>query len=103
MNDQEKTQIGIALPWSLYIVAYLFGGIFMFRDAIKDIRTGRFDIDFLMLVAAIGAASLDKWAEGALLLFLFSLGLSAFFREHPVVSFSKPELNPWPAKTPTAG
>ncbi len=62
------------LPWSLYIVAYLFGGIFMFRDAIKDIRTGRFDIDFLMLVAAIGAASLDKWAEGALLLFLFSLG-----------------------------
>lgn len=64
------------LPWSLYIVAYLFGGIFMFRDAIKDIRTGRFDIDFLMLVAAIGAASLDKWAEGALLLFLFSLGHS---------------------------
>ena len=45
------------VAWGLYIVAYLFGGIFMFRDAITDIRTGRFDIDFLMLVAAIGAAS----------------------------------------------
>ncbi len=64
------------VSWSLYIVAYLFGGIFMLRDAIKDIRSGRFDIDFLMLVAAIGAASLGKWAEGALLLFLFSLGHS---------------------------
>ena len=27
-----------------------------------------------MLVAAIGAASLGQWAEGALLLFLFSIG-----------------------------
>jgi hypothetical protein len=27
-----------------------------------------------MLVAAAGAAALDKWAEGALLLFLFSIG-----------------------------
>jgi Cd2+/Zn2+-exporting ATPase len=27
-----------------------------------------------MLVAAVGAAALDKWAEGALLLFLFSIG-----------------------------
>ncbi len=44
------------VPWSLYLAAYLFGGIFMFRDAIEDIRAGRFDIDFLMLVAAVGAA-----------------------------------------------
>ncbi|MCK7555933.1 HAD-IC family P-type ATPase [Chitinophaga sedimenti] len=35
---------------------------------------GGFEIDFLMLVAAIGAAILGSWAEGALLLFLFSLG-----------------------------
>ena len=31
---------------------------------------GGFEIDFLMLVAAIGAAILGEWAEGALLLFL---------------------------------
>ncbi len=62
------------VPWSLYLTAYCFGGFFMFRDAIQDIRAGRFDIDFLMLVAAVGAGTLGEWAEGALLLFLFSLG-----------------------------
>lgn len=62
------------LPWSLYLVAYVFGGYFTFREAIENIRAGRFEIDFLMLVAAIGAATLGEWAEGALLLFLFSLG-----------------------------
>src|SRR3546814_12735742 len=34
----------------------------------------KFEIDTLMLVAAAGAAALGAWAEGALLLFLFSLG-----------------------------
>ena len=64
------------VPWSLYLGAYFFGGFFTLHEAIENIRTGRFEIDFLMLVAAIGAASLGEWAEGALLLFLFSLGHS---------------------------
>src|SRR5699024_12405973 len=34
------------------------------------------DFDFLMLVAAIGAAILTNYVEGGLLLFLFSLGHS---------------------------
>ena len=61
-------------PWSLHLAAYFFGGFFTFREAIENIRAGRFEIDFLMLAAAIGAATLGEWAEGALLLFLFSLG-----------------------------
>src|SRR6185295_20180224 len=36
----------------------------------------RFDIHTLMVLAAIAAASLGAWLEGALLLFLFSLGHS---------------------------
>lgn len=40
----------------------------------EKIAKGEFEIDFLMIVAAVGAAILDKWTEGALLLFLFSLG-----------------------------
>ncbi|MBX9787781.1 MAG: heavy metal translocating P-type ATPase [Pirellulales bacterium] len=70
------TSISSWVPWSLYLAAYFFGGFFTFREAIENIRAGRFEIDFLMLVAAIGAATLGEWAEGALLLFLFSLGHS---------------------------
>lgn len=59
-----------------YISAYFFGGFFTTKEAIEGISKGEFEIDFLMLVAAIGAAVLGQWAEGALLLFLFSLGHS---------------------------
>ncbi|WP_330294912.1 P-type ATPase [Streptomyces sp. NBC_00503] len=37
-------------------------------------RAGRFQVDFLMLVAAAGAAAIGRWEEGAALLVLFSLG-----------------------------
>ncbi len=59
---------------SLYIIAYFLGGYFTAKEAVQTILKGGFEIDFLMLVAAIGAAILGAWAEGALLLFLFSLG-----------------------------
>lgn len=58
----------------LYIAAYFFGGFYTAREAVLTIAKGKFEIDFLMLVAAAGAAILGSWAEGALLLFLFSLG-----------------------------
>ena len=60
----------------LYVISYFFGGFYTLKEAFEEVSRGRFEIDFLMLVAAIGAAFLDKWAEGALLLFLFSLGHS---------------------------
>jgi Cd2+/Zn2+-exporting ATPase len=59
---------------TLYIIAYFFGGFFTAKEAVETIAKGGFEIDFLMRVAAIGAAILGEWAEGALLLFLFSLG-----------------------------
>ena len=58
----------------LYIGAYAAGGFYTLRDAWQGLRSGSFDIDTLMIVAAAGAAALGAWAEGALLLFLFSLG-----------------------------
>jgi Cd2+/Zn2+-exporting ATPase len=64
------------LPLTLYIGAYLCGGFFTAKEAIENILAHRFEIDTLMLVAAVGAAALGKWAEGGLLLFLFSLGHS---------------------------
>ena len=63
-----------AVSLGLYLAAYAFGGFFTARDAVQSLWAKRFDIDTLMLVAAAGAAALGDWAEGALLLFLFSLG-----------------------------
>ncbi|NNE71976.1 MAG: heavy metal translocating P-type ATPase [Rhodothermales bacterium] len=57
-----------------YVISYLFGGWFALIEMSQSLRQGKFDIDLLMLVAAAGAAALGAWAEGALLLFLFSLG-----------------------------
>ena len=62
------------LPTALYVGAYGFGGFFTVREAFDNLRLKRFEIDTLTLVAAAGAAALGAWAEGALLLFLFSLG-----------------------------
>lgn len=62
------------VPLTFYLGAYVFGGVFTLREAIGNLRLKRFEIDTLMLVAAAGAAALGAWAEGALLLFLFSLG-----------------------------
>lgn len=59
---------------SFLVAAYFFGGWFTFREALAHVREGKFEIDTLMLVSAAGAAMLGEWAEGALLLFLFSLG-----------------------------
>ncbi|MCA9450148.1 MAG: heavy metal translocating P-type ATPase, partial [Candidatus Omnitrophica bacterium] len=64
------------IGWLFYVAAYFFGGFFTAREAFQKVISKRFEIDFLMLVAALGAATLGEWAEGALLLFLFSLGHS---------------------------
>ncbi len=63
-----------AVSIGFYLAAYAVGGFFTLRDAVQSLWAKRFDIDTLMLVAAAGAAALGHWAEGALLLFLFSLG-----------------------------
>ncbi len=65
---------GYTRPIPVYALAYFFGGYDAFMHMISSLRQRKFDIDFLMLVAASGAAVLGAWAEGALLLFLFSLG-----------------------------
>ena len=62
------------VPLGLYLSGYFFGGYFTVREAITKIRARKFEIDFLMLVAAAGAAVLGEFFEGSLLLFLFSIG-----------------------------
>lgn len=57
-----------------YLLSYLAGGYDVARAAVPALFRGKFDIDLLMIAAAAGAALLGEWAEGAFLLFLFSLG-----------------------------
>ena len=61
---------------ALFAVSYIFGARDNVGHFLADLRRGKFhfNIDLLMVVAAAGAAALGEWAEGALLLFLFSLG-----------------------------
>lgn len=63
-----------SLALGLLLGAYAAGGFYTLRDSWQSLRSRRFDIDTLMIVAAVGAAALGAWEEGALLLFLFSLG-----------------------------
>ncbi|CAM3926894.1 heavy metal translocating P-type ATPase [Deinococcus frigens] len=60
--------------WGGYLVAYLAGGIPAGREALHSLFVEKkLDVDLLMVVAALGAASIGQAADGAVLLFLFSL------------------------------
>ena len=56
-----------------YGVAYLAGGLPATRAALKTLfQERKLNIDLLMILAALGAASIGQFADGAILLFLFS-------------------------------
>jgi Zn2+/Cd2+-exporting ATPase len=65
-------------PWLVvfasYAAAYLLGGYDVARHGFTAVARGSFTIDLLMSLAALGAAAIGKWADGGLLIFLFSLG-----------------------------
>ncbi|MHB1180105.1 MAG: heavy metal translocating P-type ATPase, partial [Daejeonella sp.] len=62
------------LEITLYIFAYVIGG---YQKAIEGLETlfkeKDLDVDLLMVVAAIGAAAIGYWMDGAILIFIFSL------------------------------
>jgi Zn2+/Cd2+-exporting ATPase len=58
---------------ALNIISYVAGGVFGVKTALQSLRERRIDVDMLMVLAALGAAAINQWHEGAMLLFLFSL------------------------------
>ena len=67
---------GLLPGWAIAVfalTAYAAGGYSGARAALADAGRGNFNIDFLMIAAALGAAFIGEWEEGALLLFLFTL------------------------------
>ncbi|MGG6313976.1 heavy metal translocating P-type ATPase [Paenibacillus macerans] len=64
-------------PWlsvTLYIAAYTAGGYLKAREGLVTLFKERdLDVNLLMIAAALGAASIGYWNEGAMLIFIFAL------------------------------
>ena len=58
-----------------YVAAIVVGGYFIARSGWAALRTAHsLDMNALMTIAAVGAIFVGEWAEGAVAMFLFSLG-----------------------------
>src|SRR5437899_97322 len=66
-----------ALPAAWHNFAFgpsaLSGGWFALRSSLRSLARLRFDVNLLMILAAIGAGAIGYVCEGAVLMFLFSL------------------------------
>src|SRR4051812_2218564 len=49
-----------------FVIAYLSGGWFATEEVFDELRHGRIDVHFLMLVVAVGALFVNAWSEGAI-------------------------------------
>jgi Zn2+/Cd2+-exporting ATPase len=84
----------------VFVLSYLTGAWFPAEEVWERLRQRAIDVHFLMLAVAAGAASIGAWAEGATLLFLFSVSgalehfalgrtqkeIRSLFRESPKVA-----------------
>lgn len=70
----ERAGAPDTLTLVLNVISYAAGGVFGAKTALESLLVERkIDVDMLMVLAAIGAAIIGEWHEGAILLFLFSL------------------------------
>jgi len=69
----ERSGAGRAVTLPVHGATYLFGAYFATLEIIRAVREVTVEVDMLMVLAALGAAYVDAWTEGATLLFLFSL------------------------------
>jgi len=64
----------ITLAHLFYLCAILSGGYYVAKGGYHSLLAKTFDMNFLMSVAVIGALCIGEFAEGAIVVFLFSLG-----------------------------
>jgi Cd2+/Zn2+-exporting ATPase len=69
----ERAGAAPELTLAVHLATYFFGGFYAVGAIIAALRELRIEVDLLMVLAAMGAAYIDAWAEGAILLFLFAL------------------------------
>lgn len=80
-----------ALSIIVYIAAYAVGGFIKAREGIETLIKERdLDVNLLMIAAALGAASIGYWNEGAMLIFIFALSgaLESFASERSMKDIS---------------
>lgn len=66
--------VWVLLSIFFYLLSYGVGGFFKAKEGLEDlIRHRSLNVEFLMILAALGAASIGYWNEGAILIFIFSL------------------------------
>jgi len=59
---------------SLNLLAYMIGGFYKAKEGIEEtIANKELNVEMLMIFAAIGAAIIGYWTEGAILIFIFAL------------------------------
>lgn len=61
-----------AIP--LYIMVMLTGGFHVAKSGFYALKSMTLDMNFLMVTAALGAAAIGEWSEGATVVFLFAFG-----------------------------
>lgn len=70
----QFTTIDEALITAFYGAAIVVGGYRIAIVGVTGLKTRTIGIEFLMTIAVIGAALIGEWAEGAAVIFLFSIG-----------------------------
>ncbi len=70
---EELTPLPQFVTWSFYAIAYVAGGYYSVQNAWASLKARQFDVNFLMIIAAVGAALIGQPREGAVLMFLFAL------------------------------
>ncbi|KUI20242.1 metal-transporting ATPase [Mycobacterium sp. GA-1285] len=61
------------LSWTAYLACYLTGGWAPAWEGVQALRARTLDVDLLMVVAAVGAASIGQTFDGALLIVIFAI------------------------------
>ncbi len=71
------------VEFSLFLISYLFVGLEVLINAVKNIIRGQvFDENFLMAVATIGAFSIKEFPEGVAVMLFYQVG--EFFQDYAV-------------------
>lgn len=71
------------IEFTLFLIAYLFVGLDVLVQAIKNIIRGQvFDENFLMAVATLGAFSIKEFPEGVAVMLFYQVG--EFFQDYAV-------------------